>query len=70
MFEEGKESPPGGRGAPPVAGAVRWARGLFARVGRTLATLQALPDTDLSATDAGRRAVGACTGEGREGGWG
>ena len=61
VFEGGRQAPPRARHMPPVAGAVRWSRGLLVRLRRTWARLQAL-DGELEALEAGRRAAGAMTG--------
>lgn len=57
-FQEGMHSPPIARNMPPVAGAIKWSRDLFARVKRTMALLQRL-DGDLASLDAGQRASSA-----------
>ncbi|KAK9868729.1 hypothetical protein WJX84_008574 [Apatococcus fuscideae] len=36
IFHKSKESPPAARNQPPMAGAIQWARALFARVRRTM----------------------------------
>ena len=55
VFQEGKDTPPTSRNMPPVAGAIKWSRGLFARVKRTMVQLPAL-EPALDSLDAGRRA--------------
>lgn len=59
-FADWREAPPVLRCLPPVAGAVAWARSLFARLRRTMGQLRALEPL-LEALDPGRRAVLAYT---------
>lgn len=40
LFEEGREAPPVTRNQPPLAGSIRWSRGLLARLRRTWLRLQ------------------------------
>lgn len=61
LFEEGRESPPLTRNMPPVAGSIKWSRGLLVRLRRTWIRLQAL-NNDLEALETGRRASDAMTG--------
>lgn len=63
IFEEGQEKPPLARNMPPVAGAIKWCRGLLVRLRRTWLRLQAL-SPQLEAIDPGKRAAAAMTGAG------
>jgi hypothetical protein len=62
MFEEGKEKPQLTRNMPPVAGSIRWSRGLLLRLRRTWVRLLEL-DGKLDSLEQGRRAAAAITGE-------
>lgn len=65
VFDEGRDNPPLARNMPPVAGAIKWSRGLLVRLRRTWVRLQAL-NSQLERMDSGKRAALHMTGmEGR-----
>jgi len=60
-----RENPPLTRNMPPIAGSIKWSRGLLVRLRRTWVRLQEL-NSGLEALEPGKRAATAMTG----GGWG
>ena len=62
LFEDGREEPPFTRNMPPVAGSVKWSRGLLVRLRRTWVRLQAL-GSELEGLEPGRRTAAAMTGK-------
>ena len=55
IFEQHKDSPPVTKNQPPVAGAIKWARSLLARVKQTMQKLQKTEEEII-------RTTGACVG--------
>ncbi|KAL6757976.1 dynein heavy chain, N-terminal region 1-domain-containing protein, partial [Haematococcus lacustris] len=54
IFERHKASPPVTKNQPPVAGAIKWARSLLARVKQTMVKLQSTEEAIIRATEIGQ----------------
>ncbi len=55
IFDKHKDKPPVTKNQPPVAGAIKWARSLLARVKQTMQKLSRTEDDIIRTTDIGQR---------------